>query len=127
VLNIVTGGPATGEALVRHDDVDKISFTRSTVAGRAITSICGSKLREVTAELGGKSAALLLKDADLDLFASLITNECIPYSGQVCFSCARILVSRSYYREILDLIVETLAGARRSATRPTRRPSSAPS
>jgi aldehyde dehydrogenase (NAD+) len=108
VLNIVTGGPATGDALVRHDDVDKISFTGSTMAGRAIASICGSKLREVTAELGGKSAALLLEDADLDLFASLITTECIPYSGQVCFSCTRILVPRNCYREVLDLVVETL-------------------
>jgi aldehyde dehydrogenase (NAD+) len=75
VVNIVTGAAATGEALVRHDDVDKISFTGSTMAGRSIASICGSKLREVTAELGGKSAAVLLEDADLDLFASLITQR----------------------------------------------------
>jgi aldehyde dehydrogenase (NAD+) len=108
VMNIVTGAAETGEAIVRHDGVDKISFTGSTMAGRSIASICGSKLREVTAELGGKSAALLLDDADLDLFTSLITTECIPYSGQVCFSCTRILVARSRYDEVLDSVVETL-------------------
>jgi aldehyde dehydrogenase (NAD+) len=112
VVNIVTGAAATGEALVRHDDVDKISFTGSTMAGRSIASICGSKLREVTAELGGKSAAVLLEDADLDLFASLITRECIPYSGQVCFSCTRILVPSSRLAEVLDLVVETLRSTR---------------
>ncbi len=108
VLNIVTGAGETGQALVRHDDVDKISFTGSTMAGRSIASICGSKLREVTAELGGKSAALLLEDADLDLFGSLINTECVPYSGQVCFSCTRILVPRTRFHEVLDLVVETL-------------------
>jgi aldehyde dehydrogenase (NAD+) len=108
VMNIVTGAAETGEAIVRHDGVDKISFTGSTMAGRAIASICGSKLREVTAELGGKSAALLLEDADLDVFTSLITTECIPYSGQVCFSCTRILVARSRYDDVLERVVETL-------------------
>jgi aldehyde dehydrogenase (NAD+) len=108
VVNIVTGAAATGEALVRHDGVDKVSFTGSTAAGRSIASACGSKLREVTAELGGKSAAILLDDANLGLFGSLVTTECIPYSGQVCYSCTRIIVPRRRFGEILDLVVGTL-------------------
>ena len=110
VVNIVTGAAGTGEALVRHDGVDKVSFTGSTAAGRSIASACGSKLREVTAELGGKSAAVLLDDADLDLFGRLITTECIPYSGQACYSCTRILAPRRRFGEVLDLVVETLRG-----------------
>jgi aldehyde dehydrogenase (NAD+) len=108
VVNIVTGAAGTGEALVRHDGVDKVSFTGSTAAGRSIASACGSKLREVTAELGGKSAAVLLEDADLDLFGRLITTECIPYSGQVCYSCTRIIAPRHRFGEVLDLVVDTL-------------------
>jgi acyl-CoA reductase-like NAD-dependent aldehyde dehydrogenase len=108
VMNIVTGGADTGEGLVRHDGVDKISFTGSTAAGRKIGAICGERLCPMTAELGGKSAAILLDDADLELFASAVNRECIPYSGQVCYSATRILAPRRQISEVRDLIVETL-------------------
>jgi aldehyde dehydrogenase (NAD+) len=92
VVNIVTGGADTGGVLVAHDGVDKVSFTGSTAAGRLIASACGQALRPVTAELGGKSATLILDDADLTNFASYIQREGVPFSGQVCFSKTRILV-----------------------------------
>lgn len=66
MLNIVPGGLEAGEALVAHPDVDKIAFTGSTPAGRKISGVCGRFLRPVTLELGGKSAAIVLDDADLD-------------------------------------------------------------
>jgi len=66
VLNIVPSGLETGEALVPHPDVDKIAFTGSTPAGRKISGVCGHLLRPVTLELGGKSAAIVLDDEDLD-------------------------------------------------------------
>ncbi|MBI3690095.1 MAG: aldehyde dehydrogenase family protein, partial [Mycolicibacterium aromaticivorans] len=69
VLNIVPGGAAAGAYLVSHPGVDKVTFTGSTVAGRAIGEVCGRLLRPVTLELGGKSAAIILDDADLDLGA----------------------------------------------------------
>lgn len=109
VMNIVTGGAATGEALVRHERIDKISFTGSTAAGRKIGAICGELLRPLTAELGGKSAAVLLDDADLESFAGAINTLCIPYSGQACFASTRIIVPRSRYAEVLDAIVNTLS------------------
>jgi aldehyde dehydrogenase (NAD+) len=109
VVNIVTGAGETGEALIHHEGVDKVSFTGSTAVGRSIASICGNKLRPVSAELGGKSAALILEDADLGTFASLINRECIPYSGQVCFSCTRILAPRRRFTDVLETVVETLA------------------
>ncbi|GAB2458836.1 aldehyde dehydrogenase family protein [Jatrophihabitans fulvus] len=108
VMNIVTGGAPTGDALVRHDGVDKVAFTGSTATGRAIGAICGERLTPLTAELGGKSAALLLDDADLDVFAAAINPQCIPYSGQVCFAASRVLAPRSRLGEVLDAITTTL-------------------
>jgi hypothetical protein len=67
VINIVPGGRETGAYLVQHRDVDKVAYTGSTAAGRQIAEVCGSLLRPVSLELGGKSAAIILDDADLDL------------------------------------------------------------
>ena len=66
VLNIVAAGREVGEHLVKHPDVDKISFTGSTAAGKRIMSLCGEQLKRVSLELGGKSAAVILDDADLE-------------------------------------------------------------
>ncbi|HEV7963536.1 MAG TPA: aldehyde dehydrogenase [Actinoplanes sp.] len=106
VLNWVPGGRELGAYLVSHPGVDKIAFTGSTAAGRTIGERCGALLRPVSLELGGKSAALILDDADLDkvteglFFASLANN------GQTCMACTRILAPRSRY----DEVVESLAG-----------------
>ena len=66
MVNIVPAGREVGEHLVRHPDIDKVSFTGSTAAGRKIGAICGEQLKRCTLELGGKSAAIICDDADLD-------------------------------------------------------------
>jgi aldehyde dehydrogenase (NAD+) len=110
VVNIVPAGRDAGEHLVRHRDVDKVAFTGSTAAGRQIGAICGEQLKRVTLELGGKSAAIVLDDADLDTtmdglkFASLMNN------GQTCVAQTRILASRARYDEIVDALAETVRG-----------------
>ncbi len=82
VVNVVPGGRELGAYLVRHPDVDKVAFTGSTPAGRAIAEACGRLLRPVSLELGGKSAAIICDDADLDLatigqglFAATLINS----------------------------------------------------
>ena len=104
VINIVPGGRETGAYLVSHPAVDKVAFTGSTAAGRTIAEICGRLLRPVTLELGGKSAAIVLDDADLDLarigeglFGATLLNN-----GQTCFLGTRVLAPRSRYAEVVD-------------------------
>ncbi|HWU23678.1 MAG TPA: aldehyde dehydrogenase [Nocardioides sp.] len=104
VLNIVPGGREVGAYLVEHPGVDKVSFTGSTGAGRAIAETCGRLLRPVTLELGGKSAAIVLDDADLmgnieSFFASTLLNN-----GQICWLGTRILAPQSRYSEVVDTI-----------------------
>jgi acyl-CoA reductase-like NAD-dependent aldehyde dehydrogenase len=112
VLNIVTGGRETGMALVEHPGTDKIAFTGSTLAGRIIARTCGELLKPVTAELGGKSAAVVLDDADLAQFSAALISTCLPNTGQVCYSCTRVLAPRSRFDEVLDAVVTRLEAAR---------------
>jgi aldehyde dehydrogenase (NAD+) len=106
VLNVVTADREVSELLVRDPRVDKITFTGSTAAGRRIASICGMRIARCTLELGGKSAAVILDDMDLEVAAqTLVSAECL-LSGQVCSSLTRIVVSRSRH----DALVEALAG-----------------
>jgi acyl-CoA reductase-like NAD-dependent aldehyde dehydrogenase len=105
VVNIVPGGRETGAYLVSHPGVDKVAFTGSSAAGRSIAEACGRLLRPVTLELGGKSAAIILDDADLDLatigeqlFAATLLN-----SGQACYLGTRVLAPRSRYQEVVDM------------------------
>ncbi|MGW5635769.1 aldehyde dehydrogenase [Streptomyces sp. NPDC003832] len=104
VLNIVPAGREAGAHLVAHPGVDKVAFTGSTTAGRAIAEVCGRLLRPATLELGGKSAAIVLDDADLDLsrigqglFGATLLNN-----GQTCFLGTRVLAPRKRYAEIVD-------------------------
>lgn len=108
VVNIVPGGAATGAELVAHPGVDKVTFTGSTAVGRTIAARCGELLRPVTLELGGKSAAIVLDDADLagsleDMFAATLLNN-----GQTCVANSRILVPRNRYDESVDTIAALL-------------------
>jgi aldehyde dehydrogenase (NAD+) len=102
VLNIVPGGMAAGAHLVSHPGVDKIAFTGSTAAGRAIGEICGRLMRPVTLELGGKSAAIILDDADLDATMRGLRTASFVNNGQTCHLSSRILAPRSRYDEIVD-------------------------
>lgn len=112
VVNIITGGRETGAALVRHSGVDMVSFTGSAVGGRDVASACGQHLKEVTTELGGKSAAVVLDDADLSQLADVLIDTCLPNTGQVCYSSTRILAPKSRLDEVLDAVLDTLRGAR---------------
>jgi acyl-CoA reductase-like NAD-dependent aldehyde dehydrogenase len=104
VLSVVPGGRELGAYLVEHPGVDKVSFTGSTTAGRAIAETCGRLLRPVTLELGGKSAAIVLDDADLlgnieSFFASTLLNN-----GQICWLGTRVLAPQSRYAEVVDTV-----------------------
>ncbi|MFJ9567912.1 aldehyde dehydrogenase [Streptomyces fuscichromogenes] len=109
VVNIVTGGRDIGAYLVSHPGVDKVAFTGSTEAGRAIGEACGRLLRPVTLELGGKSAAIVLDDADLGRTVEGLTWVCLAYSGQTCYSNTRILAPRSRYTEVVDAVADLAA------------------
>ncbi|GAB3273892.1 aldehyde dehydrogenase [Kineosporia babensis] len=112
VLNIVPGERDAGAHLVAHPDVDKVAFTGSTAAGRAIGEVCGRLLRPVTLELGGKSAAIVTEDADLDAFLKALPEHSLANNGQTCHASTRILVARSRYTEFVDAITETVASLR---------------
>src|SRR5215470_12266132 len=108
VINIVPAGREVGEHLVRHAAVDKIAFTGSTAAGRRIASLCGEQLKRVTLELGGKSAAIILDDADLGATMGGLLPSTFLNSGQACAAQTRVLASRKRYREVADAIAEAV-------------------
>jgi betaine-aldehyde dehydrogenase len=108
VVNIVVAGREVGEHLVRHPAVDKIAFTGSTAAGRRIASICGEQLKRVTLELGGKSAAIILDDADVPSTLAGLLPGALMNNGQACAAQTRILVSRKRYREIAGALAEAV-------------------
>jgi acyl-CoA reductase-like NAD-dependent aldehyde dehydrogenase len=104
VVNVITADREVSELLVRDPRVDKIAFTGSTAAGRKIGAICGGRVARCTLELGGKSAAVILDDADMDAAAATLAGaECL-LSGQVCASLTRIVVPRSRHDEFADAL-----------------------
>ena len=110
VLNVVPGGTEAGAHLVSHPGVDKVSFTGSTAVGRIIGEACGRLLRPVTLELGGKSAAIILDDADLDATMKGLKSVSFINNGQTCFLGSRILAPRSRYDEVVDALADLVKG-----------------
>ncbi|WP_421864065.1 aldehyde dehydrogenase [Parvibaculum sp.] len=108
VINVVVAGREDSELLVRHPDVDKISFTGNSVVGRRIASICGEQLKRCTLELGGKSAAIVLEDADPAMVVPGLVPNGILNTGQACAAQTRLLIPRSRYREYVDAIGDFL-------------------
>jgi betaine-aldehyde dehydrogenase len=107
VFNLVSGaGTSVGEALVRHSDVDMISFTGSTRAGKRISEVAAATIKRVALELGGKSAAVILDDADLATAVKGTVTACFLNSGQTCSAHTRMLVPESRYDEAAKLAVE---------------------
>jgi acyl-CoA reductase-like NAD-dependent aldehyde dehydrogenase len=104
VLNVVPGGRDVGELLVRHNGVDKVSFTGSTAAGRQVALACAEGLKQVSLELGGKSAAIVLDDADPAATATGIQMASLANSGQVCNALSRILVPEARKDEFVDAL-----------------------
>jgi aldehyde dehydrogenase (NAD+) len=106
VVNILPAGRETGEYLVTHPGVDKISFTGSTAAGKRIAALCGERLRRYSLELGGKSAAIILEDADLESTMAGLLPAAMMNNGEACVAQTRILAPRDRYREIVDALSE---------------------
>jgi acyl-CoA reductase-like NAD-dependent aldehyde dehydrogenase len=107
VVNVVTGpGASVGEVLASHPMVDKVAFTGSTEVGRRIMQLASASVKKVTLELGGKSANIVLDDADLDLAASGVLWGTFFHNGQVCESGTRALVHADVYDEFLALLLE---------------------
>jgi betaine-aldehyde dehydrogenase len=107
VFNLVTGfGPVVGEALVKHPKVDMISFTGSTRAGKRISEVAAQQVKRVALELGGKSASVILEDADLAAAVKGTVNGCYLNSGQTCTALTRMLVPAAKYEEAAKLAVE---------------------
>ena len=103
VVSILPAGREVGEHLVRHPGVDKIAFTGSTAAGMKIASLCGEQLKRYTLELGGKSAAIILDDADVDTtLDSLLQVAGLMNSGQACVAQTRVLASKAKYDEVVN-------------------------
>ena len=108
VFNLVTGyGPAIGEALVAHREVDMVSFTGSTRAGTRVSELASATVKRVALELGGKSAAIILDDADFNVAVKGVVGNCYLNSGQTCTAHTRMLVPASRYAEAAKLAVES--------------------
>ncbi|GAB4012960.1 aldehyde dehydrogenase [Nocardioides ultimimeridianus] len=108
VVSIVAGGREVGEHLVRHPGVDKVAFTGSTAAGRKIGAICGEQLKRVSLELGGKSAAIVLDDADLTTVVEGMKFLGVMNSGQACVAQTRVLVSRERHDEVAGALADAI-------------------
>jgi betaine-aldehyde dehydrogenase len=110
-FNLVTGfGQTVGEALVRHPQVDMISFTGSTRAGKRISEVAAQGVKRVALELGGKSPSVILDDADLAVAVKSTVNGCYLNSGQTCTALTRMLVPESKYEEAKKIAAEVANG-----------------
>ena len=112
VLNVVTAHREVSELLVRDTGVDKITFTGSTAAGRRIASLCGERIARCTLELGGKSAAVILDDMDLDTAAKTLTRAECALNGQVCSSLTRIVVTKSRHDDLVEALASKFSQTR---------------
>lgn len=108
VVSIVPGGRETGEALVRHPGIDKISFTGSSATGRHIAALCGAQLKRVSLELGGKSAAIICDDADIGHTVKHLKMASLMNNGQACVAQTRILVSERKHDEVVDALADMM-------------------
>lgn len=111
VFNLVTGtGPVVGEALAAHPEVDMISFTGSTRAGKRVSELAAQTVKRVSLELGGKSPNVILEDADLERAVKAGVGAAFLNSGQTCSALTRMLVPRSRLAEAEDIAVKTAEG-----------------
>jgi acyl-CoA reductase-like NAD-dependent aldehyde dehydrogenase len=112
VLNVLTGDGSTGAALVDSDGVDKIAFTGSTEVGREIGSKAGRALKRVTLELGGKSANIILPDADIEAAVKGSFQAIYFNSGQACNAGSRLFVPKERFEEVTGALAEAAKSAR---------------
>lgn len=109
VVSVLPAGRDVGQYLVSHPGVDKVAFTGSTAAGRRIAAICGEQLKRCSLELGGKSAAIILEDADLAATAAGLEYASLANSGQACIAQTRILAPRSRYDETVEAVAAMMS------------------
>jgi acyl-CoA reductase-like NAD-dependent aldehyde dehydrogenase len=112
VVNIVTGDNTVGELLVAHPGVNKVSFTGSTAAGRAVAAACAANLTRVSLELGGKSAAIVRDDAAPEKVAAGVRSASLSNSGQICNALTRVLVPVRRHDEYVDALASEMAALR---------------
>jgi acyl-CoA reductase-like NAD-dependent aldehyde dehydrogenase len=112
VVNVVPGDAAVGELLVSHRGVDKVSFTGSTAAGRAVAAACAANLTKVSLELGGKSAAIILDDAEPEKVAAGVRSASLSNSGQICNALTRVLVPTQRHDEFVDALASEMTNLR---------------
>jgi aldehyde dehydrogenase (NAD+) len=108
VVNLVAAEAEASDHLVQHPGVDKVSFTGSVATGRRIASLCGDRIARVTLELGGKSAAIVLDDYDLDTAAASLASAVCMMSGQNCAALTRAIVSRERHDELVQKIAANM-------------------
>lgn len=102
VVNIVSGHNDLGEALTRHPDIAKVSFTGSTLTGKKVMAAASATLKRLTLELGGNDAAIILRDADPKRIAPQIFQGAFANSGQICFAIKRLYVHQTLYEQMCD-------------------------
>ncbi|HEX8100943.1 MAG TPA: aldehyde dehydrogenase family protein, partial [Actinomycetota bacterium] len=112
VWNVVTGEAEAGAALAAHDDVDKVSFTGSTEVGREIQRAAAGNLKRLTLELGGKSANVVLDDADLDAAVEGAMRATFRNQGEVCTAGGRLVAHRSVVGDLVERVVDRVSGLR---------------
>ena len=109
VLSVVPGGAETGRALTANPELDKFTFTGSSGVGKEVAKIAAEKLKACTLELGGKSAAIILEDADLDSTLPMLVFSGLMNCGQACVGQTRILAPRSRYEEVVEKLAAAVA------------------
>ena len=110
VVNLVTGEREAADHLVNNPGIDKVSFTGSTVAGKRIAEVCGSRIARCSLELGGKSAAIIRDDFPIEAAANILGNTITIMSGQVCAMLSRAIVTKDRHDELADAIKGVMEG-----------------
>jgi acyl-CoA reductase-like NAD-dependent aldehyde dehydrogenase len=112
VINLLATHREAADHLASHPGIDKVSFTGSVAAGRRIASVCGDRLARCTLELGGKSAAILLDDCDIEAAARILADTICMSAGQVCATLSRVIVSEHSHDDLIEALTAALAAIR---------------
>ena len=112
VVSVLPGDAKVGQQLIGHRGVDKVSFTGSTAAGKAVAAACAADLKRVSLELGGKSAAVVLDDADPAAVATAVRSASLSNCGQICNALTRILVPANRSHEFVDALAAEMTALR---------------
>lgn len=108
VVNIITGDAEVGEEMITNPMVDKVAFTGSTEVGRKVMSLASETMKKITLELGGKSASIILDDADLDLAIDGSAYACYFHNGQCCVAGSRLILTNKIHDEVVERLISKL-------------------